>query len=164
VDGEDQSVIGGNFMWTKKANAYCELFKAGDNEDVFTGWHDGYKRLKDPVLHRREIRYLKREDRIIVTDTLDCRGDHTVERFWHFSEHCRVTLRRGTVIAINDGIEVRLEVPDDNGEVTLHWGDDQIPLGWVSRRFDVKTPTVTAVWRNSIRETSRLTTVIALKR
>ena len=163
IDGENQSVISGNFMWKKKANAFCELFEPGEAQDVFAGHHDGYLRLRDPVLHRREIKYLKSENEIIVSDCFECKGLHTVERLWHFSEHCSVLVDNRTVVATNDGIEVRLEAMEDDGAISLHRGDDLIPLGWVSRRFDVKVPTTTLVMRNTIRRKSLLTTNIIIK-
>jgi hypothetical protein len=163
IDGENQSIISGNFMWRKKANAWCESFESCENEDFFSGYHDGYKRLSDPVLHRREIKYLKSENEIIVSDCFKCKGPHTVERFWHFSEHCIVLVNDRTVVATNDGIEVILEALEDEVEISLHRGDDLIPLGWVSRRFDVKVPTTTLVMRNTIKGKSLLTTNIIIK-
>src|SRR5207249_6082019 len=53
IDGEDQSQPGGKFMWLAKANAACAAFDTSTTEDVFEGWHDGYLRLPDPVMHRR---------------------------------------------------------------------------------------------------------------
>ena len=163
IDGENQSVIGGNFMWTRKAECRCDAFELGEDEDLFSGRHDGYERLRDPVVHRREIRYLKREGEIIVTDTLECKGSHTVERFWHFAEDCRVALRNHTVLAENHGVKVVLESPGTEGEVRVYRGDDRIPLGWVSRRFDVKVPTATALWRTRIGGRCRLTTIITVR-
>ncbi len=60
IDGEDQSVQGGSFMWLKKANAGCSLWLSSAEKDCFEGWHDGYRRLDDPVKHRRLIELDKR--------------------------------------------------------------------------------------------------------
>jgi hypothetical protein len=164
VDKENQSVMAGAFMWSRKANAYCDRFHCGENKDLFIGWHDGYTRLKDPVIHRREIEYLKRNDKIIVRDHIICSGEHIIERFWHFSELCSVRLEGFEVVGVNSGIEVRLEAHDDNSEVLTFLGDDRLPLGWVSRRFDVKVPTRTVVWRGKVRGTTFLQTEIAIRR
>ena len=34
--------------------------------------HSGYQRLADPVVHRREVSYMKRDYSFKVTDTLKC--------------------------------------------------------------------------------------------
>jgi len=31
----------------------------------------------------------------------------------------------------------------------LYQGDDEIPLGWISRRFDSKVPCPTIVWKGT---------------
>jgi len=163
VDGENQSVIAGNFMWSHKAAAWCEAFTSDASEDRFVGCHDGYLRLPDPVLHRREIRFLKAEGLIVVTDRIECSGEHKVERFWHFSERCSVKVEGRAVLAANDGKELSMEDPDGQGTVHVFHGDDELPLGWVSRRFDWKEPASTAVWRSRVAGTTVLRTVISIR-
>src|SRR5467141_120939 len=51
VDGLDQSQSGGNFMWLRKADARCTLWRPSDESDGFEGWHDGYMQLPDPLKH-----------------------------------------------------------------------------------------------------------------
>ena len=75
IDGEDQSVQAGNFMWTHHAQARCIEFEAGTERQRFVGEHDGYQRLADPVVHRREIVLDARRQLIEVTDMLRCDGD-----------------------------------------------------------------------------------------
>ena len=55
IDGLDQSVPGGNFMWLRHARSACSLWLSSTEQDSFEGWHDGYMRLEDPVKHRRLI-------------------------------------------------------------------------------------------------------------
>src|SRR5262245_19654918 len=90
VDGEDQSAQAGNFMWTDHARARCIEFEAGGSHQRFVGEHQGYERLEDPVVHRREIIYDARRHVIEVSDLLRCAGEHRAIRAWHFSEHCQV--------------------------------------------------------------------------
>jgi hypothetical protein len=145
VDGQNQSVIGGNFMWLKKASAVCEHWETSDKLDRFVGSHDGYKRLPDPVIHRREILLNKTARRIAINDTLDGSGAHLVRLFWHFSERCDVTVQDGAIVAKNGGLSVKLSMPGQQAEVTLARGNEHPPLGWVSRAFGRKAPSTTAV-------------------
>jgi hypothetical protein len=72
IDGEDQSVQAGNFMWTHHAQARCIEFETGTERQRFVGEHYGYQRLPDPVAHRREIVHDARRQLIEVTDMLRC--------------------------------------------------------------------------------------------
>ena len=88
IDGEDQSVQAGNFMWTHHAQARCIEFETGTERQRFVGEHYGYQRLADPVAHRREIVHDARRQLIEVTDMLRCDGEHRARRSWHFAEDC----------------------------------------------------------------------------
>ena len=94
IDGEDQSVQAGNFMWTHHAQARCIEFEAGTERQRFVGEHYGYQRLADPVAHRREIVHDARRQLIEVTDMLRCDGEHRARRSWHFAEDCHGGARR----------------------------------------------------------------------
>ena len=144
VDGLDQSVIGGNFLWLNHARAHCSDWQSDDNRDYWVAEHHGYRRLPDPVTHRRAIEFDKRANRILVTDTLCCVLEHDVELFWHFAEDCDVSQTEGTILARKQGVGLKISCPEDL-DLRLISGQDSPPLGWVSRRFDEKCPCVTAL-------------------
>ena len=104
VDGQDQSVIGGNFMWLQKARA--RLLKA--EQDVLAGSHDGYTRLDDPVTHTREITFDREANAFFVTDLLDGKGRHTFDLTFTFSPECRCTSDGGAVYLRNGGVSLSL--------------------------------------------------------
>ncbi|WP_096460653.1 heparinase II/III family protein [Sulfurifustis variabilis] len=164
VDGADQSVPGGPFMWMRHARAACREWRPGEYMDVFVGRHDGYSRLEDPVGHERRIVLDKAEERIEVTDTLTCARGHTVERCWHFAEGVAVRGGRDGEIEASCG-EIRVRfVPGEAVELALYRGSETPRFGWVSRRFDVKIPTTTAVWRSAIAGATRLTARLLIER
>ena len=147
IDGEDQSESGGRFMWLRKANAACSMWRTCDEEDVFEGWHDGYLRLADPVMHRRRIHLLKTQRRIVVEDTLQMKGRHAVELFFHFSERCEVEPAAGGFTARHGDRAVALQLPQlAGGTSTLLAGSLDPLAGWISRRFDVRVPAPTLRW------------------
>jgi hypothetical protein len=160
VDGENQSEIGGNFMWLRKANACCERWESTSHHDEFIGSHDGYTRLPDPVRHRREIRLDKRTRHFVVTDTLDCRGPHRVECFWHFAEDCEVAIDGNTLTASNSGRTIRMSMSGPKTSFEICRGRSEPPCGWVSRSFDVKVAAVTARIAFDIRGTTSVVTEI----
>lgn len=162
IDQQDQSVIGGNFMWLHKARTKVKTWESDDMGDHLVALHDGYRRLSDPVSHCREIFFDKSGMRIQITDMIDCKGSHTAERFWHFSEKCEVRLDGQEVLAVNDGVQIRMSSAGGGGKVRLHRGQTDPPLGWVSRHFDVKVPTTTAVFCDDISGSMHLITTIAI--
>ena len=148
VDGVDQSQSGGNFMWLRKANAGCLVWRPADDRDVFEGWHDGYARLVDPVTHRRRITLDKAARRVLIEDTLQMAGEHVVELFFHCSEHCQVSAAREGYAISQAGKTLLLTLPRGKGASSdVHCGSTSPILGWVSRRFDEKRPAPTIAWR-----------------
>lgn len=162
VDGVDQSVSGGNFMWLHHARARCHRAVFGLLRDEWSGSHDGYRRLADPVTHTRDIVLDKVAGEIRVVDEVACAGAHEVELFWHFAEGCEVALVGDAVVGTHDGVSVAIRMPDDAWQPDLVWGREDPPLGWISRRFDEKVPTFTAVWRGRVAGTTKLVTLLTL--
>ena len=161
VDGRDQSQPGGNFMWLRKANARCAAWMTSVDQDFLEGFHDGYMDLEDPVLHRRRIVFDKRSRTAVVEDYLEMDGAHDVEVFFHCAEGSRVREIAGGVAIERGGRTIRLLWPDAaGGQAEILEGSTAPIAGWVSRRFDVKHPAPTLVWRARLAGDSLLRTQI----
>jgi hypothetical protein len=163
VDDQDQSVSGGNFLWLRHARARCERFETTDTQDRFVGTHDGYRRLPDPVTHRREIVLDKVRRRIEVLDRLECVAAHNVEVFWHFAEDCRVELAGSQVVVKKGSVRLRLSVAGADLAPECVTGRDMPPLGWVSRTFDEKIPSPTVRWSGRITGRSQWSTTMTIE-
>ena len=159
VDGLDQSVIGGNFMWLKKANTQVDKFDLSKDQDLLVACHDGYTRLRDPVMHRREIIYDKCNRIIRVTDILYCDDEHTIEQFWHFSEYCNISDIDDGYLVTNDEVSISLRLDESIEDTILRIGETSPICGWVSRRFDVKIPSPTIIGRLRINGETRIETI-----
>ncbi|MCD6303687.1 MAG: heparinase II/III-family protein, partial [Planctomycetes bacterium] len=150
VDGLDQSVIQGRFLWGKRARARCLLWQPGERDGKVVGEHDGYRRLADPVTHRRTIEFDGRARTVLVRDELLCRGEHDVEIFFHFAEHCRVVPAGANRFVADVGPgEVSIQL-DASLAVTVLAGSEEPPGGWVSRGYHRKEPATTLVGRRKI--------------
>jgi hypothetical protein len=140
VDGLDQSEIGGNFMWLRKAQATLQTFSSDAEQTCLSGSHDGYLCLKDPVEVAREVTFSEKQRQFAVADLLSCKQSHRIEQFWHFSEMALVSpLEDNVVIVSHGGAKVRFTF-DPRLSLTMESGDVEAPLGWVSRSFDSKVP------------------------
>lgn len=148
VDGVDQSQSGGSFMWLRKANARCTLWRPSDESDLFEGWQDGYMRLADPVTHRRRISLEKAARRVVIEDILQMAGEHDIELFFHLDERCRVDPVPGGYQLSRPEKTLYLRLPQAEGaSVRVYCGSLDPIAGWISRRFDEKQPAPTIAWR-----------------
>jgi len=158
VDASNQSESGGAFIWMKRATSRCINYRYGASGDEFLAEHDGYMRLADPVMHLRRINRSGRTIKIV--DTLDCEGEHLVERCWHFSERCSVDVDNRQIYAVNESEKIRMEAGDTVTEIVRAFGDGLQPIGWLSRSFHVKQATTSIIMKNKIVGTTSLTTTI----
>ena len=165
VDERDQSVSGGNFMWLSKAKAGCDVWQSELDQDLFEGWHDGYQRLPDPVMHRRRITLDKPAGRILIDDTLQMAGTHVIELFFHCEEHTRLSpAGDSTYLLSHEGRTIRIQLPASDAVTAateqIHCGNTDPVAGWVSRCYDVRQPAPTLHWRAQLHGTTTLRTEI----
>ena len=132
-------------------------FESTPQEQCWIAEHDGYERLQDPVLHRRELRFVPATATLTVRDELLCRNEHQLELPWHFAEGCDVRLEGGSLIARNGAATLRMTLPTAARWQLAHAQEDP-PLGWISRAFDSKRPTTTLLGKLAIRSTTTLVT------
>ncbi len=167
IDGEDQSVFAGPFLWLQHAAATVDDFVCSPGLQVLVAHHEGYCRLEDPVIHRRTWQYETSSATLTVCDELLCSASHAVEIFWHFAPECQVILDDGRVVAEREGARVELEPPETvsvrlvSGRTREHCGER--PLGWVSSGFDLKAPATTVVFAGRIRGNTRLESRVRIR-
>jgi uncharacterized heparinase superfamily protein len=161
IDGEDQSVPGGTFLWRKAADCRAEHVEETDEFVDATGSHGGYRRLPDPVTHTRKLQLFKKLRTLVITDRLECQRAHDIELFFHYSEKCHVR-QAGAVTfeASNRSKHISIRV-DSRLKAALYRGCEKPILGWVSRTFGVKEPCFTLVARSGISGCAEFVTEIA---
>jgi hypothetical protein len=157
IDGQDQSVGAGNFLWLAHAPVRVLEFVSTPQFDRLVAEHDGYRRLGDPVTHRRELLLDHASMAVTVIDEIFCRGAHAIEMFWHFAEECEVRLDGTGATAVRDSASLEIELPQDT-RCELIRGREDAPLGWVSRRFDQRSSTSTLLVRAATLGNMRLVT------
>jgi uncharacterized heparinase superfamily protein len=163
VDGENQSVIGGSFMWLHKARATLEAVELTAERDVWQASHDGYRRLRDPVTHRRRIELDHARAVVVVHDTLECSGAHVAAMHWHVAESAQARVDGDSVVIEAPNVGLRMTMPDARNRPVLLHGSVEPRGGWVSRRFGSKLPTTQVVWSHSFAGTTQWRTVMSLE-
>ena len=138
IDDQDQSVPVGRFLYKNQVKAECIEFIEGDS---VTGSHDGYTRLKDPVVHTRNISLNSDHQEIIINDTLTCKSKHSLHQYFHYNPSCQVKRIEEYIYECNLLDKTRLRLILDSQPVwNMISGCEKEPLGWYSPRYNEKIP------------------------
>ncbi|SPJ15312.1 Heparinase II/III-like family protein [Burkholderiales bacterium] len=162
VDGRDQSESGGSFLWTRHAQVRTLSWTGDARTDRLVAEHDGYLRLDDPLVHRRETVYDKERRLLTVIDSFACKLAHMVEWHWHCGEHAIVSLIGATAVVQGARACLQITMPGCGWDPQVIRGDAVTPLGWVSRRFDEKEPCSVVRFKGSIHGAASFLTHIAI--
>jgi hypothetical protein len=164
IDGKDQSVMGGRFLWTRKANARLLRFEETGNSVLIEAEHDGYTRLTDPVLHRRSVSFNRNTGALSISDSFQCKDRHGVEIFFHLHEDtCINRIETGAADTTWRGRHVVFDSPDRGLVWEVVRGCDQPILGWRSRSFGQKQPIPTLRISGSLHGTTTIHTNIQIQ-
>ncbi|WP_370592963.1 alginate lyase family protein [Streptomyces sp. NBRC 110028] len=144
LDGGDQSVSGGPFLWTRHAES--RVLVADPSGEGVARWcaeHDGYQ----GSVHRRRVELTAASQELRVVD--EVRGPRRAVRLaFHLGPAIAADLvdHRARLTWTRDG-EDRSAVLDLPGQLTwrAHRGETDPPLGWYSAGFGRKEPTTTLV-------------------
>jgi hypothetical protein len=148
VDSVDQSEQGGDFLWLRKARAGRTAAVTSDAVETLEGWHEGYLRLADPVLHRRRLTLEKRARLLTIEDRLEMSGEHDVQILFHCAPECAVVpVASGFAIRRGPWALVLRLPPHPQASARVYRGSTQPLYGWISRHYDQREPAPTIVWR-----------------
>lgn len=144
LDGADQSVSGGPFLWTKHARSRVLAVDASGGETVrWSAEHDGY----EPSAHRRTVELTAASRELRVVD--EVRGPRAAARLaFHLGPAITAELvgNRAVLTWTRDGEDrsAELELPAQLSW-RAHRGESEPPLGWYSTGFGRKEPATTLV-------------------
>ncbi|GDY32491.1 alginate lyase family protein [Gandjariella thermophila] len=147
LDGRDQSVSGGPFLWTRQARS--RVLVAETPEHGVARWcaeHDGYA----PAVHRRwvELDGARRELRVFDEIRGPRSAGRRVRLAFHLGPAVAASLSgtRATLTWSRDGAErsAALDLPEGLSW-RAHRGDTDPPLGWYSAGFGRKEPATVLV-------------------
>ena len=164
IDDRDQSDQSGNFMWSRHANARCIEFVDEPPVQRFVGEHDGYRVLRDPVTHRREIEYDAGKRRFAIVDILECVDRHMVRLHWHCAETLEPVLTDKEVCLDTARHRIRIIADRPPDQVLSFRGGQAEEGGWVSRGFGRKEPSTTVAWQFDIKGRAVLRTYICVEK
>ncbi|MEU1010293.1 alginate lyase family protein [Streptomyces sp. NPDC005890] len=159
LDGGDQSVSGGPFLWTRHAESRVLVADtSGEGAARWCAEHDGY----GPSVHRRRVELTAASRELRVVDEVS--GPRRAARLaFHLGPAVTADLagHRAVLTWTRDG-EDRSAVLDLPGQLSwrAHRGETGPPLGWYSAGFGRKEPTTTLVGTGFTDGTEGFTTVL----
>lgn len=159
LDGDDQSVSGGPFLWTRHARS--RVLVADTSDENVARWcaeHDGYQ----GSVHRRRVELTAASLELRIVD--EVRGpNRSVRLAFHLGPAITAELvgNRAVLTWTRDG-EERSVVLDLPGHLSwqAHRGESDPPLGWYSAGFGRKEPATTLVGTGSTDGTEGFVTVL----
>jgi hypothetical protein len=141
IDRKSQAVSNGPFSWRRRPQAQLRRWISSPSFDYAEADHDAYRRLPDPVRHRRRVLFVKPRYWVVVDDLL---GDdvHQVDLSFQF--------RPGALAEAGDGW-MRATGPEGRGllvrafaatplQVETHEGCVEPIRGWMSPDYGLRVP------------------------
>jgi hypothetical protein len=140
VDGQSQSVPGGAFLWTR--NARVRVRSVDLDRGIVDAEHDGYRRLSEPVTHRRWLSAPPDDSGILVVDEISGTGVHEVRTSWPLHPDLDVVrLPQGHLVTRAGAPVLQIGTAAPSGvAIDQIRGDDETHLGWWSHRLESRVP------------------------
>ena len=162
LDGADQSVSGGPFLWTRHAKSRVLVADpSGEQAARWSAEHDGYQ----GSVHRRQVELIAESQELKVVDEVRGPGG-AVRLAFHLGPAITADLvdNRAELTWTRDG-EDRRAVLDLPGQLSwqTHRGETDPPLGWYSAGFGRKEPATTLVGTGITDGTEDFTTVLRFR-
>jgi heparinase II/III-like protein len=141
VDGESQAVSSGPFRWDARPSARLRRWRPTLDRDFVDASHDAYRRLADPVVHRRRVLFVKPRYWIVVDD-LDGAAEHAIDVLFQFAP---------MNVAVESNLWARARGHGGRGllvrafamaplKCELREGEESPIRGWVSRDYGRRQP------------------------
>jgi hypothetical protein len=161
IDGMDQAVQETGFIWSRPYTS--ELIKSEkiDGGYFIQACHNGYLRLKEPLVHWRSIVYLGKR-KFIIKDSFSGNGVHLFEINYHLHPNAEVTQEDSGWWKINNqGAEIYIGFLDKKKLFTFAKGQKDPLLGWYSTSYGIKCESgvLSYAEKGNIKEVSFLTAI-----
>jgi hypothetical protein len=135
VDNKNQSILLDTQRVFRPARSIQIQWFSSEHIDFVDGFHDGYKRIVEPIIHRRQICFIKPQYWVIF-DLLIGRGKHCFDLLFHLMPETETTLNSesGYVFAkYKQGPSLSIiPISSNNFEADIIAGAVKPIQGWVS--------------------------------
>jgi hypothetical protein len=163
VDDQDQSVLMDTRRVYHPAEVKLNEWVTNEHFDFVDGSHNGYRRLRQPVKHRRQIFFVKPEYWIVI-DALTGSGIHTFDSFYHMMPHTETHLDKKTGCLKcnipNGAVLYIVPLYSRNLQADILLGKTNPFQGWVSFYSGEKQPAPVLRYRKKTSTPAEFCTII----
>ena len=139
IDDMDQAVQETGFIWSRPYSSDLIEVREKNNEIFLTASHNGYKHLKNSIVHIRKIHY-DGDLNFLVTDSFEGSESHEFELNYHFHPDVTLTKNGDYWAAVNDDVEIKIFLLDEM-VFTLYRGETNPVFSWFSKAYGQKEAT-----------------------
>ncbi|HYY58801.1 MAG TPA: heparinase II/III-family protein, partial [Pyrinomonadaceae bacterium] len=144
VDGAEQNTIDQEWLFFigNEARPRALLWETTPERDIAVAEHYGYKRLSAPVLHRRSVRFDKRERYWTIEDSLMGEGEHVFRFHFHIADRIETSIRADAIVCACDRISgARLLIC-----ALDRFGQPSLEPRFTSRDYGARSASLSACW------------------
>jgi asparagine synthase (glutamine-hydrolysing) len=141
VDHRDQMKMLTRFTWTNWSHGKVSRH----DQNIWQGEHDGYKRLSDPVHHRRTVLSLS-EDRWLIVDHLTAQQAHHHTLHWLLNDFPFEQRNCSVILAVDSNrYSAQFGVREGNADLSIVRADPHSRRGWRSQYYGEKEPAISVM-------------------
>ena len=145
VDGAEQNSIDEKvpFIIGDEAHPRVITWEPADDGDFVLAEHDGYRRLPQPVTHRRAVRFDKRNRGWLIEDSLSGEGKHEFAFRFHFGPALKSKVRPDGIVETVDeknGARLLISAPGLSAK-------PEFESRFSSRDYGNKQPSTSVCWK-----------------
>ncbi|ADU00722.1 alginate lyase family protein [Mycolicibacterium gilvum] len=151
VDGRDQSVAGGPFLWVRHAKTRVRAVDLA--RGVVDAEHYGYRQLHGRVTHRRWLTVAPDDNAYLIVDLVTGAGVHEVKNSWPLHPSVSIQHLNDGHVLQRSGVPVIKLLHAATAPIACadSRGDEEMQLGWWSNRLESRIPTW---WLGTVSTTS----------
>ena len=136
VDNCDQAVQETGFIWSHPYNAELLGFSETTDHFIVNAAHDGYKRLKEPIEHKRNIIFFN-DKYLLIKDSFEGQGVHNFEINYHLHPNVNLAKRNNWWQLNNEGKTIFMRLLEEDDFSTVRGSIDPMH-GWYSPHYGKK--------------------------
>lgn len=140
VNNLNHAKIGGRMLWLNHPNVSLISFEDCNNFVECEAMHNAFKKQGVNVIHKRKIRWNKKDFSIHILDSLESDERYKMEFMLHFHPNVIIEKYHDNILLTNSK-KRKIKIKNTYFQkAKLIKGDTFQPLGWYSNKFNNKVP------------------------
>jgi len=148
IDGAEQNTTEEQtpFVIGDEAQPRVLEWETGPELDIIEAEHYGYRRLLQPVTHRRRVVFNKRQRYWFVSDQITGAGEHELTFRFHFGSGLVASVRSDAFVEVCDKMKSAKLLIGASKQNEGSAGPPELEACFSSRDYGIKQPSLSACW------------------